>query len=293
MLYLSYYKAYALCFFTFISFNYSIGQESIFTSEKVTFYSQETALEGTIVRPIDPYAAVVIVHGSGQTPRLIEFAEQLAEVGITVLTYDKRGVGESGGIYAGPEVGTNNIDASNLDLLANDVSAAVDILHKKESELPIGLIGFSQAGWIIPMAAKKNPLVNFMVLFSCPTITTLEQLRFQFYTNGNEDFWKNHTEEDARYHVKNDPDRYQFVGTDPKDYLSALSTPGLWIFGQKDIQIPVGMCMDQLNSLKSKGGNFEYCVFSDLGHNTAFADTSSPVDISIQWIKQEVECLKD
>ncbi|WP_299668182.1 hypothetical protein [uncultured Polaribacter sp.] len=48
--------------------------------------------------------------------------------------------------------------------------------------------GANQAGWIIPIVANKNPLVEFMVLFSCPTITTLEQLRFQFYTSGRTDF---------------------------------------------------------------------------------------------------------
>ena len=38
----------------------------------------------------------------------------LAETGIVVLTYDKRGVGKSGGVYAGPKVGTNNVDAADL-----------------------------------------------------------------------------------------------------------------------------------------------------------------------------------
>lgn len=59
------------------------------------------------------------------------FALSMAQQGITVFTYDKRGVGASGGIYAGPEVGTNNIDSSNLQLLASDANAAVQLLHNK------------------------------------------------------------------------------------------------------------------------------------------------------------------
>jgi len=254
-------------------------------TKNVTFKSEGVSLAGTIYKPKHSHAALVIVHGSGQEPRMTEFAEILAKNGISVLTYDKRGVGESGGIYAGPEVGTNNIDSVNLNLLAKDASAAVNILHQENKNIPIGLVGFSQAGWIIPIAANKNPLVEYMVLFSCPTVTTLEQLRFQFYTNGNTDFWENHTEAEAREHIKNDPDRYQFTSTDPKVALSTLSIPGLWLFGEKDIQIPVKLGIEHLNVFKVKGKPFEYCLFSTLGHNTAFSDSTEPVDIAIQWIK--------
>jgi len=125
-----------------------------------------------------------------------------------------------------------------------------------------------------------------MVLFSCPTITTLEQLRFQFYTNGNNSFWENHTEADAREHTQNDPDKYQFVATDPKVSLNTLSIPGLWLFGEKDIQIPVKLCIEQLNAFKVQGKPFEYTLFSKLGHNTSFDSDTKPFDISIQWIKQ-------
>lgn len=261
-------------------------------TENVTFKSDGVNLAGTIYKPKHSTAGLVIVHGSGQEPRMNKFAELLAKNGITVFTYDKRGVGESGGIYAGPEVGTNNIDSANLTLLAKDASAAVDKLHQLDKNIPVGLIGFSQAGWIIPIVANKNPLIEFMVLFSCPTITTLEQLRFQFYTNGNNKFWDNHTEAEAREHIKNDPDRYQFTSTDPKNALNTTSAPGLWLFGEKDIQIPVKLCMEQLNTLKAKGKPYEYTLFPALAHNTAFDKDPTPVEISIQWIKQKALSIK-
>lgn len=261
-------------------------------TKNVTFESEGISLAGTIYIPKQPHASIVIVHGSDRVPRMTTFAKLLAKNDILVLTYDKRGVGESGGIYAGPEVGTNNISTANLNLLAKDANAAVNIIHQQNKNIPIGLLGFSQAGWIIPIAANKNPLIEFMVLFSCPTITTLEQLRFQFYTNGRKDFWDNHTEEDAREHIKNDPDRYQFTGTDPKVALSTLSIPGIWIFGEQDIQIPVKLGIEHINTLKTQGKPFEYILFSTLGHNTAFANTTAPVDISIHWIKQKALSLK-
>jgi dienelactone hydrolase len=266
-------------------FNPVIKQDIIINSEGVN-------LAGTIYKPKNAYASVVVVHGSGQETRMTEFAELLANNGISVLTYDKRGVGKSGGVYAGPEVGTNNVDSLNINLLAKDALAALNKIKNYSNGTPIGLLGFSQAGWIIPIAANNNPLVNFMVLFSCPTITSLEQLRFQFYTNGNTDFWVNHTEEDTRNHIKNDSDRYQFISTDPKVALRNISAPSLWLFGEKDIQIPVKLCIEQINTLKSEGKPFEYTLFSNLGHNTAFTDDKSPVENAINWIKEKTKNFK-
>ena len=270
------------------------SQSTDFTVQDVKFESEGITLAGSILNPKNPVAAVVIVHGSDPVKREMEFAKRLAKEGIAVLTYDKRGVGASGGVYVGPSVGTNNIDPSNLNLLSLDASAAVNTFrtYLKNKKTPIGLVGFSQAGWIIPIAANKNPQVEFMVLFSCPTITTLEQLRFQFYTNGNNNFWENHTETEARDHIENDSDRYQFTATDPKTSLNTLSIPGLWLFGEQDIQIPVKLCIEQLNTFKVQGKPFEYTLFSTLGHDTTSGNITAPVAISIQWVKQKALNIK-
>ena len=255
----------------------------------ITFTSEGVLLVGTLFSPTDPQAAIVLVHGSGQEKRMNRFAERLAAHGVTVLSYDKRGVGESGGIYAGPEVGTNNVDSMNLSLLAKDASAAVNKLHEVAMDLPVGLVGFSQAGWVIPIAATLtlNPSVDFMVVFSGPTITSLEQLRFQFHTNGDPNYWENHSEAEARQHIKNDPDRFQFTATDPKHSLSKLAIPGLWLYGAMDIQVPAQLCIEQLNRIKGKGKPFEYRLYPNLGHNTANASDPKPVEEAIQWIKQK------
>lgn len=265
-------------------FSTAKAQSPDVTLEDIRFESEGITLAGTIYTPRHPQAAVVLVHGSDQTPRMREFASLLAANGISVLTYDKRGVGESGGIYAGPEVGTNNIDPANLTLLAKDASAAVNVLHQWNKSLPVGLVGFSQAGWVIPIAATQNPLVDFMVLFSGSVVPTLEQLRFQFFTDGNPDFWDNHIEAEAREHIRTAADCYQFTNTDPLDALSTLSIPGLWLFGEKDIQVPVGLSIERLNALKAQGKPYEYCLFSTLGHFVSSA--AEPVSIAIHWIKE-------
>ena len=258
-----------------------------FTTTEIKFVSEEISLAGTIFTPNNVQAAVVIVHGSGQEKRMIDFATILANNGIAVLTYDKRGVGESAGVYAGPEVGTNNVDFSNLNLLSLDASAAVNTLSKylSNDQIPIGLIGGSQAGWIIPLTAEKNKKVKFMTIFSGALITVKEQLRFQFYTDGDKNFWDTHSEEDTRKHVFHDPDRYEFIDTDPKDILAKLSIPGIWIFGGKDIQVPVKLSIEYLDTLKSKGKHYEYKLFPNLSHNTAFSDSEEPMKDAINWIK--------
>lgn len=258
-----------------------------FTTKEVKFRSKGILLAGTIFTPDKIKSATVIVHGSGQEKRMLEFAKTLAENGIAVLTYDKRGVGESEGIYAGPEVGTNNVDFANLNLLSFDASAAVNTLYESlyNKKIPIGLTGASQAGWIIPLAAEKNNKVRFMTIFSGSLITAKEQLRFQFYTNGNENFWDTHTEQDARSHIANDPDKYEFEDTDPINSLSKLSIPGLWIFGGKDIQVPVNLSIENLKKLIAKGKKYKYKLHPELGHNTAFSENNKPMNDAIDWMK--------
>jgi uncharacterized protein len=270
-----------------VSTNNSNAKSPNITSKQVRFISSGDILSGIILRPKNPIAALVIVHGSGQEKRMMEFATLLSSNGIAVLTYDKRGVGESGGVYAGPEVGTNNVDSANLNLLAFDASAAVNALTTDlaNKNIQIGLIGFSQAGWVIPLTAAKNNKVNFMVIFSGPLISVRKQLRFQFYTNNDAKFWDTHSEEDARFHILNDVDKYQFVDTDPLATLSKLSIPGLWIYGGRDIQVPIKLSIEHLDRLKFKNKRFEHKLYPDLGHNTAFTDSKEPVESAIKWIK--------
>ena len=270
-----------------VASNHVLAIPPRFNTKSVKFVSNGDTLAGTILKPLHPFAALVIVHGSGQEKRLMEFATILANNGIAVLTYDKRGVGESGGIYAGPEVGTNNVDSANLNLLCLDASAAANTLlaDLPGNNIPIGLIGGSQAGWIIPLAAKRNSKIGFMVIFSGALVTVREQLRFQFYTQGNINFWDTHTEEDARKHIFNDADKYQFTDIDPLVGLSKLSIHGLWIYGGKDIQVPVKLSIEHLKTLQSKNKRYKYKLYPNLGHNTAFSNNKEPVETAIKWIK--------
>ena len=73
--------------------------------EEVEFRSEGVTLSGTVVLPPNIVAAMVLVHGSGPEERMTGRSQALADQGIATLTYDKRGVGKSGGVYVGPEAG--------------------------------------------------------------------------------------------------------------------------------------------------------------------------------------------
>ncbi|MGH9864994.1 MAG: alpha/beta hydrolase family protein [Candidatus Acidiferrales bacterium] len=193
--------------------------------QDVTFSSSGTVIAGTLVVPPKTMTAAVVVHGSGQEKCMPPFACELADNGVAALTYDKRGVGESGGTYVGPEVGTNNVDASNLQLLAEDASAAAqELIRMLPAPHPsVGLIGFSQAGWIISLAANLNSNVKFVVLLSGPVVTAREQMRFQDFTQQQADFWQQHTELEARERMRIGSDRFVFADTDPRGSLQLLS----------------------------------------------------------------------
>ena len=96
--------------------------------------------------------------------------------GLAVLAYDKRGVGQSGGTYPG-----ESPHPFTIDTLARDAEAAVHFLATRPEidHDRIGLAGHSQAGWIIPLAASREPAVRFAVVFSGPAVTADENDEYQ------------------------------------------------------------------------------------------------------------------
>jgi pimeloyl-ACP methyl ester carboxylesterase len=232
-------------------------------AEEVEFQSAGVTLSGTLLYPKDsrPVAAVVLIHGSGPEERMIWWARPLAADGIAVLTYDKRGAARSGGVY------DDNIVAANVDLLAQDAVAALDLVigHPRLQNLPVGFLGASQAGWIAPIAATKSSATDFIVLSSGPVCTVAEELPFGAWAERTPDFHQKDTAQDiARYLATV---TYHAGDVDPRVSLSQLSIPGLWVFGSHDSSIPVALSTIRLDELIRGGHKYEYRVFPGYGHN--------------------------
>ena len=113
-------------------------------------------------------AGVVLVGGSGPSDRdngtyFPPIREHLADAGIAVLSYDKRGVGSSSG---------NWLD-STLDDLAADATAALGFLCAQPEVRadPAGLLGHSEGGWVALRAAAGRDDVPWVITSGCPGMT--------------------------------------------------------------------------------------------------------------------------
>jgi alpha/beta superfamily hydrolase len=147
------------------------------TSEDVTFSNGDVRLAGTLVAPRTAarHVAIILVHASCAEDReyLLPFARFLVRHGIAVLGYDKRGVGAS----------TGDWKTASFDDLAGDVVAAFRFLSGRTDidSTAIGLLGWSQAGWVMPLAAVQEPRLAFLVSISGASVpvseTTIDQAR--------------------------------------------------------------------------------------------------------------------
>lgn len=258
-------------------------------SRDVQFASQGVTLRGTIFLPQHSpiIAAAVWVDGAGRTERKRNLGNYFGQFGLALLTYDKRGVGESGGVYAGPEAGTNNVSLQNLALLADDAAAAFQSLRaeKRLRGVPLGFIGGSQAGWIIPTAALSAPQARFMVLWSGAVETTHEDLLFEQLALKDPNFWDRHTHDEVREMMAAKADTFEWANFDPRTALSKLKIPGLWMFGGRDRNMNVDISLDRLKDLIASGHrNYQYRLFPaydhQLGHENM--DVMGP---TLEWIR--------
>jgi uncharacterized protein len=199
------------------------------------------------------YPAAVLVHGSGRitgSELLQRAGRRLTAMGFAVLAYDKRGVGGSTGEYT--SIGPANSDRM-FDLLAEDALAGIAALKARPDVDParVGLVGFSQAGWIMPLAASRSRDVAFVVIISGPAVSVGEEIA---YSNlAGEDPGSEQGVPDAEIERR----MKQFKGPhgyDPVPVLRTLATPSFWILGEKDRSIPLARTVSTLNDLARTHG---------------------------------------
>ena len=197
-------------------------------AQDVSFRHGSVRLGGRLLRPPGrgPFAAVVIVPGSEPASRTDYdlWADFYAAQGLAVLTYDKRGVGASGGTY------DRASDEANLRLLAGDALAGLDWLRRQAGIDPrrVGLSGGSQAGWVIAIAAAHSPNVAFAALQSAPAMSVGRQRAYSALTRNG---WSDPGSDAA---VQAALANAGATGYDPRADIAALRVPVLWQLGALD-----------------------------------------------------------
>ncbi|WP_435857194.1 alpha/beta hydrolase family protein [Streptomyces longwoodensis] len=145
--------------------------------ERVVLRHHGHRLEGVLARPPSgggPFGLVVFVHGDGPVDATHDtfyrpLWEAFARAGYASLSFSKPGVAGSEGDW---------LDQS-MDDRAEETLAAVAWARGRPGidGRRIGLWGASQAGWVLPKVAAKDPGVRFVIAVS-PAVNWLRQGRY-------------------------------------------------------------------------------------------------------------------
>jgi uncharacterized protein len=236
-----------------------------------TFPSGDVRLSYALDLPSGPgpFPALVFGHGSGRSTKQESagLASRLAARGYAVLRYDKRGVGLSGGTYEG--VGVANSERM-IGLLAGDLAAGAAFLASRPEVDPrrVGLIGGSQAGWIVPAAAARGG-AWCMVLLSGPTVSVGEEIFYSGLADGTTTPFEELSRRLAGFGGAR--------GFDPRPVLERLDVPGFWILGGQDRSIPTRETVAILEQLAAAGKPYRWVVHPSAGHALEGVDVPTEV----------------
>lgn len=150
------------------------GSESIATRvplrlEQVSFEQGDAKLSGTLIIPSSkgPHPAIILLHGSGPLTRYSfgPYPYFFSSLGLAVLIFDKRGVGESTGMRIDASTGTVMKPSFYPNDIASDALSALRFLqqHKDIDPKRIGLWGSSEGGMLATYVASKSKDVAFAI----------------------------------------------------------------------------------------------------------------------------------
>lgn len=260
---------------------------------EVTIAAGDVSLGATLYRPAgtkDRLPAVVIAHGSAPTTRkMVGFFTNLGlRLGFAVLAFDKRGTGQSTGTFEEFSVaGSGKI----LHDQASDVAHAARWLATQPGidAGRIGLLGGSQAGWVMPIAAANSPQVKFIVALAGVPLQAGQADFQQVYLNAV------NNPQDERFALRQiyaaDIAAIDYKGPpgfDPATVLKSSTTPTLWVFGLFDYHIPTLPSIERIGELQKAGKrNHEVVIVPFAEHNFRNIFTGERYDVTgfiLPWL---------
>jgi dipeptidyl aminopeptidase/acylaminoacyl peptidase len=266
-----------------------------FRQEELSFQNRDVILSGTLLLPLTrgPHPAVVFLHGSGPEGRYASrfLAQYLTHYGIAALIYDKRGVGKSTGNWK-----QSDFDALADDSISgiHMLQQRSDINSKE-----IGIYGHSQGGSIAPLVASKSREVAFVIsaagggvpMYEAEVNSLTNQTR-EKGISGNDlaeavayinilvnvartgEGWDQldaatKKAQNSKWLESLRPpgkDYYwwsffrQIADYNPSLYWKKVSVPVLLIYGERDILVPVGPSIANIERSLQNGRNRDYTI---------------------------------
>ena len=154
-----------------VRFDGVAGRRVDFDVQDVRFESGSASLAGRLIMPKGkgPVPLIVLVHGSEQTSARATYSlqRQFPGEGVAAFVYDKRGTGESQGIYT-----------HDYHVLAMDAAAALRAARRLAGPRAgrVGFQGSSQGGWVAPLAATLTP-IDFVIVGYGLAVSPLDEDR--------------------------------------------------------------------------------------------------------------------
>jgi pimeloyl-ACP methyl ester carboxylesterase len=249
--------------------------------EDIEVANGDVVLGGSVWTPDDrpPRSLILMYPGSGPSDRHNDvffpgIRAAFLEAGAAVTSFDKRGVGSSTGDW---------LEADIHDQ-AGDLAAFLERARMLVPDVPVGLFGHSQGGWVVvEAAAAVSP--DFVITSSGPSVTPRAQEEYStqasvdrlgldgeqaatLMTSYRELFdrlsagesWALVSEwmrpradefgalAEAGAFIPDGPELWGYAGLiidhDPAPALAALTVPLLAVLGGTDEVVPVAACVD-------------------------------------------------
>lgn len=211
-------------------------------------------LHGTVLAPASPapgrQPGIVLVGGSGPGPReeYRQEAEAFARAGIVTLVFDKRTVDYSP-------------THRDFGLLADDALAGVRLLRARAGVDPgqVGLWGFSEGGWVAPLAAARSAEVAYVITIAASGHSPLRTQTWNLTTHLRHRHisgsFLDATEGPAAQ-LLDSAGLFPEAGHDPLPALEHLRKPPvLALWGEYDKQVPPRESAQLFQQALAKAGN--------------------------------------
>lgn len=256
---------------------------SLNAEERLVFEHQEDTLAGVYLPQLNhekAKAVILFVHGDGPLTYDAEgyyelVWQPLRQLGYAIFSWDKAGVGSSSG---------NWLNQSMLDR-QSEVNAAIQFIQSQYgyTKETTGLLGFSQAGWVLPVIAAQSNDIGFMIGIGFAsnwkqqgryyskvkhTLANKTSAAIELeLANYEQDFSFLKTQPSYDEYVKSDedfkgddkqamsPDRYQFVlknmNADALKEYSKVSVPSLFMWGEDDLNVDAKQEFELIKDVKN------------------------------------------